>query len=91
MKRLLLELEARLRTLPPPQRAQLADAVKQLVRAVGAGGSAFRGLFQPSKGAALLMLSELVSAATGGTNLVVKAKKLAPTIGPHVAALVQAL
>lgn len=77
--------------LPPADRAALAAAFTTLAKAIGAGTTALRGKFTPSRRATVMFVMDLGSALTGGTDLIAKAKKLAPTIGPHVAALVQAL
>lgn len=91
MNALLRELEARMDALAPADRAKLADAIRQLARSISASTSIMGGLFKPSRMASLKMLMELFSGASGGVNLVTKAKKLAPTIGPHVTAILQTL
>ena len=91
MKRLLFELEARMNALGPADRDRLAGAFLQLARAIGASTTIMGGLFRPSRMATLGILSELVSGASGNVNLIAKAKKLAPTIGPHVTAILQTL
>jgi len=92
VKRFLLELEAKLSELPPAQRAELLEAVRSLIRAVTVSTGTIGRMFKPSKSASLGVLMELVSALSGGgAAVIVKLKKLAPTVGPHVSTLVQAL
>ncbi len=92
MKRFLLELEAKLAELPPVQRGELLEAVRSLIKAVAVSTGTIGRMFKPSKTASLGVLMDLVSAlGGGGAALIAKLKKLAPTVGPHVTALVQAL
>ena len=91
VKRFLQELEARLAALPPAERDELAKAYRTLVAAVGASTQAIGGRFKPSKIATLGLLTELAGALGGGERLLAKLRTMAPTIGPHVASLVQAL
>ena len=77
--------------LPAGDRAELAAAFSALAKAIGAGTTALRGKFRPSRLATASFLMELVSALSGDVNLIAKAKRIGPKIGPHVAALVQAL
>jgi len=87
----LTELEARLAALPAAERAELAGAVKTLVTAVTKSTSTIGTRFKPSKIAALGVLTELMGGLSNGAAFLQRLKKIAPTIGPHVAALVQAL
>jgi hypothetical protein len=91
MKRFLMELEKRMATLSPEDRQALRDAFLSLARAIDASTTAFGKKFRPSKMALLGIFTELGSSMTGSVNLIAKAKKLAPTIGPHVTSIVQAL
>jgi hypothetical protein len=91
MRQLLVELEARMNTLPPADRERLTNAIRQLGASIGASTSIMGGLFRPSRMATLKFLTDLVTSAGGGVNLVAKAKKLAPAIGPHVTAILQTL
>ncbi len=76
--------------LTPAERAELTDAYRKLAAAVGASTAVISGKFRPSSLAAMGLLLELGNALRGG-NLIAKVKTLAPSIGPHVTALVQAL
>lgn len=76
--------------LTPAERTELGDAYRKLAAAVGSSSTVISGKFRPSSLAAMGLLIELGNALRGG-NLVGKLKTLAPTIGPHVAALVQAI
>jgi len=91
LKRFLTELEARLVALPPTERAELAGAVKTLVTAVTKSTGTIGQRFKPSKVATLGVLTDLMGALSDGAALLKRLKQIAPTIGPHVTALVQAL
>ncbi len=91
MKRFLTELEARLAALPARDRAELSGGVLTLVKAVTTSTRTIGSHFKPSKGAALGVLTELFGALSSGDAFLSKLRKLAPTIGPNVAALIQAL
>jgi hypothetical protein len=93
VKRFLRELEARLATLTPGERKELADSYLALIRGVTASTKVIGGLFKPSKMAALGLLSALTGAMGpgGGDRLKADLQAMAPTIGPNVTTLVSAL
>lgn len=91
MKKFLQELEACLARCSPADREALSAAYRKLVSAVGSSSLTIGGVFKPSKGALLGFLIALGGALSNGPKFVAELKKLATSIGPHVAALVQAL
>lgn len=91
VKKLLVELEARLAELPPDDRAELVAAYRDLVRGVVSSTKVISGHFRPSTGAVLGLLTDLVGALGHGAKFLAGLKALAPKVGPHVAALVRDL
>ncbi len=79
----------------PEQRARVSEAYRSLIRGVVGCTDVIGGAFKPSGMAAMGMLGDLMSAMTkgaaGGALLMANLRKLAPTIGPHVAALISTL
>jgi hypothetical protein len=91
VKRFLQELEVCMAAMSPSDRAELSDAYRKLVAAVASSSLTIGGKFRPSSGAVLGLLMSLGSVLKTGPKFVADLKQLAPKIGPHVAALVQAL
>jgi hypothetical protein len=91
VKRFLQELEKWLAAAGPDERAEVLESYRKLVGAIDGSTKAIGGRFKPSKVAVLGLLTELAGALGGGARLLAKLKAMAPTIGPYVASLVQAL
>jgi hypothetical protein len=91
VERFLKELERCMARLPPAEREELSAAYRDLVRAVSASSAVISSRFRPSTVAALGLFMELAGALRGEGKMIAKLRKLAPTIGPHVTTLVQAL
>lgn len=93
MKRFLVQLENRMETMSPQERADIAVAYQSLIRAVTSSTQIIGGHFRPSTMAAIELIGSLTSAMTtgGAEKFLAKLRDDAPKVGPHVAALVRAL
>ncbi len=90
MKRFLQDLEACLKTLDPAGRARMGEAFTTLAKAIRAGTAGMKG-FKPSLAGTSGVLLDLLGALRSHEDLVAKAKKLAPSVGPNVTAILQTL
>jgi hypothetical protein len=79
--------------LSPAERAEVSRAYQSLIRGVAASTDVIGGHFKPSSMATLGLLGSLSSAMGpgGGDKILRDLRITAPTIGPHVTALVSAL
>lgn len=78
----------------PAARERVAEAYRSLIRGVVGCTDEIGKEFKPSGRAAIGLVGDLMAAMTrsnGGAALMANLRKLAPTIGPHVAALVSTL
>jgi hypothetical protein len=93
VKRFLRELEQCLKTLNPAQREEVTIAYRSLIRGIAASTEIIGGHFRPTSMATLGLLGALTTnmGAGGGEKLLRDLRTQAPTIGPHVTALVSAL
>lgn len=93
MKRFLRELEACLQRLTPEQRATVASAYGSMIRGISGTTKVIHGFFRPSPMAALGLIGSFsaILGPGGEEKFLRDLRILAPTIGPHVTALVSAL
>lgn len=94
VKRFLIELERAMAAATPEARARVSGAYRSLIRGVVGCTDEIGREFKPTGRAAIGLVGDLLAAMTktnGGAALLLNLRKLAPTIGPHVAALVSTL